>query len=169
MANRKIEKPTLTPGVKEKKPKNAEDGRKNNGGAREGAGREAFSPTEQERRQVEALSGYGLPFEQVAVLIRDGINLDTLRKHFSRELSVGKAKANAQASKSIFQKVIGGDSGLMRYWGATQLGWRETQHHEVTGAGGGPIAVTSMDLKGLNDTELAQMQALLQKANKKDE
>ena len=165
MANRKIEKPTLTPGVKEKKPKNAEDGRKNNGGAREGAGREAFSPTEQERRQVEALSGYGLPFEQVAVLIRDGISLDTLRKRFPRELSVGKAKANAQATKTAFQKVISGDTAMIKYWCATQVGWRETQHHEVTGAGGGPIAVTNMDLKSLSDAELAQMQALLQKAN----
>jgi hypothetical protein len=169
MANRKIEKPTLPPGGKEKKPKSAEDGRKNNGGAREGAGRSPFEPTETERKQVEALSGYGLPFEQIAVLIREGISLDTLRKHFSRELSIGKAKANAQACKSIFQKVISGDTGMMKYWGGTQLGWRETQHHELTGAGGGPIAMTNMDLKGLNDTELAQMQALLQKANNKDE
>lgn len=169
MANRKIEKPTLPPGGKEKKLKSAEDGRKNNGGAREGAGREAFSPTEQERRQVEALSGYGLPFEQIAVLIREGISIDTLRKHFSRELAVGKAKANAQATKTAFQKMISGDTGMIKYWCATQVGWRETQHHEVTGAGGGPIAVTSMDLKGLNDTELAQMQALLMKAKGTDE
>lgn len=164
MANRKIEKPTPPSLRKEKKPKNAEDGRKNNGGAREGAGRFPFEPTETERKQVEALSGYGLPFEQIAVLIREGISLDTLRKHFQRELSIGKAKANAQACKSIFQKVISGDTGMMRYWGGTQLGWRETQHHELTGAGGGPIALSSVDLKGLNDNELAQMQALLQKA-----
>jgi hypothetical protein len=58
---------------------------------------------------------------------------------------------------------------MIKYWCATQVGWRETQHHEVTGAGGGPIAVTSMDLKGLNDTELAQMQALLMKAKGTDE
>ena len=54
---------------------------------------------------------------------------------------------------------------MIKYWCATQVGWRETQHHEVTGAGGGPIAVTNMDLKSLSDAELAQMQALLQKAN----
>lgn len=160
-----IEKPSLTPGKTARKTKNAEDGRKNNGGARPGAGRDAFSPTEQELRQVEALSGYGLPFEQIAVLIRDGISMDTLRKYFSRELSIGKAKANAQACKSIFQKVISGDTGMMKYWGATQLGWREIQHHELTGKDGGSIAITNVDLKGLNDTELAQMQALLLKAN----
>lgn len=158
MATRKIEKPRLTP-----------DGRKNNGGARAGAGREAFSPTDQERRQVEGLSGYGLPFEQIAVLIRDGISMDTLRKHFSRELYVGKAKANAQATKAAFQKAISGDTGMIKYWCATQVGWRETQHHEVTGAGGGPISVASVDLKGLNDAELAQMQALMMKAKGSEE
>jgi hypothetical protein len=47
--------------------------------------------------------------------------------------------------------------------------WSETQKHEHTGKDGGAIAVSSVDLKGLNDTELAQMQALLQKANNKDE
>jgi hypothetical protein len=43
--------------------------------------------------------------------------------------------------------------------------WSETQKVEHTGANGGAIAVSSVDLKGLNDTELAQMQELLQKAN----
>ena len=31
-------------------------------------------PTDSERKQVEALSGYGLPIEQIAVLVRDGID-----------------------------------------------------------------------------------------------
>jgi hypothetical protein len=121
-------------------------------------------PTEQERRQVEALSGYGLSQDHICALIRDGISLDTLREHFRDELVRGKAKANAQVTKSIFQKVLAGDSGMMRYWGATQLGWRETQHVEHTGKDGGAITVASVDFKNLSDAELAQMQALMSKA-----
>ena len=69
-SNQDVEKPTL----EKAKPK---------GGARPGAGRPAFEPTDAERKQVEALSGYGLPIEQIAVLVRDGIHVDTLRAHFN--------------------------------------------------------------------------------------
>ena len=36
---------------------------------------------------------------------------------------------------------------------------------EITGANGGPIGVAAIDVKGLNDEELAQMTRLLSKAN----
>ena len=39
-----------------------------------------------------------------------------------------------------------------------------TDRKEVTGAAGGPLAVTSVDLRGLSDAELATMQTLLGKA-----
>ena len=35
---------------------------------------------------------------------------------------------------------------------------------EMTGANGGPISVAAIDMKGLSDTELEQMQRLLSKA-----
>ena len=159
MANHKsFEKPNSPPG-----------GEKKRGGARPDAGRPAFVPTDQERKQVEALSGYGLSQENIRVLIRDGISMDTLREHFKKELLSGKAKANAQVTKSIFQKVLAGDAGMMRYWAATQLGWRETQHVEHTGKDGAPIAVASVNFKNLTDAELAQMQALMTKAKESDD
>jgi hypothetical protein len=53
----------------------------------------------------------------------------------------------------------------MIWWTKTQMKWSETQKVEHTGKDGGAITMAGVDLKGLNDTELAQMQALLQKAN----
>jgi hypothetical protein len=135
-----------------------------NGGARPGAGREAFVPTETERKQVEALSGYGLPLDQIAVLVRKGISKDTLTEHFREELTSGKAKANSQVGRTLFQKATGGDTTAMIFWAKTQMKWSETQKHEHTGANGAPIALATMDLKNLNDAELAQMQTLLLKA-----
>jgi hypothetical protein len=110
-----------------------------NGGAREGAGRPAFEPTAAERKQVEALSGYGLPIDQIAVLVRDGIHVDTLRAHFANELVSGKAKANGQVGKTLFQKVMAGDTTAAIWWSKTQMRWAETQKHEVTGADGAPL------------------------------
>jgi hypothetical protein len=133
-------KPTIEKSVL-KKP----DGRKNNGGARENAGRMAFEPTDAERKQVEAMSGYGLPIEQIAILVRGGIDTDTLRKHFATELVAGKAKANSGVGRTLFQKAMGGDTAAMIWWSKTQMRWAETQKHELTGADGAPLEFTKIE------------------------
>lgn len=118
---------------------------KAHGGARENSGRKAFEPTDAERKQVEAMSGYGLPIEQIAVLVRGGIDTDTLRKHFATELVSGKAKANGQVGKTLFQKVMAGDTTAAIWWSKTQMRWAETQKHELTGADGAPLEFTKIE------------------------
>jgi len=135
----KLEKPIL----KSKKTENAPN--QTHGGARDNAGRPAFEPTDAERKQVEALSGYGLPIDQIAVLVRDGIHVDTLRAHFANELISGKAKANGQIGQTLFQKAMGGDTTAMIWWSKTQMRWAETQKHEVTGADGGALEFTRIE------------------------
>jgi hypothetical protein len=116
-----------------------------NGGSRPGAGRPPFVPTDDERKQVEALSGYGLPQDQIAILIRGGIGLDTLREHFATELVSGKAKANGQVGKTLFQKAMGGDTAAMIWWSKAQMRWAETQKHEHTGTDGAPIEIKKIE------------------------
>lgn len=130
-----------------KKPKLEKPVVKNSGhgGARPGAGREGFEPTDAERKQVEALSGYGLPIDQIAVLVRDGIHVETLRKHFATELVSGKAKANGQVGKTLFQKVMAGDTTAAIWWSKTQMRWAETQKHELTGADGAPLEFAKIE------------------------
>jgi hypothetical protein len=101
------------------------------GGAMPGAGRPAFVPTDDERKKVQAMSGFGVPIEQIAILVRDGIHIDTLRSHFADELIAGKAKANSQVGQTLFQKAIGGDTTAMIWWSKTQMRWSEVQVHEV--------------------------------------
>jgi len=120
-------------------PKKEADEPKQNGGARAGSGRKPFLPTDAERKQVEAMSGYGVPFEQIAALVRDGIDIDTLRKYFNLELMNGKAKANAKVGQGIFQKAMAGDITAQIWWSKTQMRWSETQKHELTGANGVPL------------------------------
>ena len=107
----------------------------NLGGARPGAGRPAFVPTEEEQGLVEKLSGYGLQQESIAALIRDGIHIDTLRTHFKRELEVGRAKANGKVGKTLFDKAMAGDTGSLIWWTKTQMRWAETQKHEIVHTG----------------------------------
>jgi len=115
------------------------------GGARPGAGQPPFQPTDAERKQVEAMSGYGLPIEQIAILVRGGIDGDTLRKHFATELVAGKAKANSGVGRTLFQKAMGGDTAAMIWWSKTQMRWSETQRHEVSGADGGPLEIKTIE------------------------
>jgi hypothetical protein len=95
------------------------------------AGRPPLEPNEKDRKQVETLSGFGLPLEQIAALTCGGIDSDTLRKHFAAELVQGKAKANSKIGQTLFQKATGGDTTAMIWWSKTQMGWRETKEVEV--------------------------------------
>ena len=94
-------------------------------------------PTEQTRRLVESSSGLGLPHEQIAVLV--GIDDKTLRKHYRNELDQGKAKANGQIAKTLFNKAIAGDTTSLIWWTKAQMRWSETVKQEVTGTDGQPI------------------------------
>ena len=87
------------------------------------------------------MSGYGLPIDQIAVLVRDSIHIDTLRKHFSNELVAGKAKANSGIGRTLFQKAIGGDTTAMIWWTKYQMKWSETVRQELTGKDGGGIVI----------------------------
>jgi hypothetical protein len=135
-------KPTLDEKPTTKKHGGARPG---TGGAMPGAGRPEFEPLDAERKQVEALSGYGLPIDQIAVLVRDGIHIDTLRKHFANELVAGKAKANSGIGRTLFQKAMGGDTTAMIWWSKTQMRWAETQKHELTGADGAPLEFAKIE------------------------
>jgi len=126
---------------KRKKAPSRGGARANTGGARLGAGRPAFEPTAEERKQVETLSGYGLPQDQIASLVRDGISIDTLRAHFESELKTGKSKANAQIAQTLFQKAKAGSETALIWWTKSQMRWSE--RHEITGADGGPIRTES--------------------------
>jgi hypothetical protein len=116
------------------------------GGARPGAGQPPFQPTDSERKQVEAMSGYGLPIEQIAILVRNGIDADTLRKHFATELTAGKAKANSGVGRTLFQKAMSGDTTAMIWWTKTQMKWAETTKHELSGANGTAIQIETKEL-----------------------
>ncbi len=97
-------------------------------------GRPPYEFTDVERKQVEALAGYGVPQHQIASLIRDGIAVHTLIDHFRRELDTGLAKANAQVGKTLFQKAIGGDTASMIWWSKAQMRWAETMRQEHSGS-----------------------------------
>lgn len=118
---------------------------KQNGGAREGSGRKPLLIADTDRQKVEEMSGFGVPFEQIAAVTCNGINVTTLRKYFSQQLIDGKAKANNRVGMTLFEKAMNGDTTAMIWWTKSQMRWSEVRKHEVTGADGGPVEYTKIE------------------------
>ena len=140
------------------------DGRRNNGGrrpntggARPGAGRKPYKPTDEQRKQVETLSGLGLPVEQIAALV--GVTQDCLYTHFRQHMIEGKAKANIDISRNLFLAAKNGCATRQIFWAKTQMRWRDQTRVEHTGPDGGPMQFTEIrsiivDPKKLEGDEL---------------
>lgn len=126
------------------------------GGARAGSGRKQFVATDAERKQVEALAGVGLPHDQIAALLRDGVCVDVVRDNFAHELKAGKAKASAKIGQTLFNRAIGGETAALIWWTKSQMGWKEKRAHELTGADGAPLEFAKIErvvIRGKADTE----------------
>lgn len=96
----------------------------------------AFKPTDEERKLVEQMSAVGIPQESICLVIRDGIDDKTLRKHFRRELDTAAVKANAKIGGTLYNKAINGDTTAAIWWSKSRMGWKETQGQEYSGSVG---------------------------------
>ena len=92
-----------------------------------------FKPTDDERKLVEQMCAVGIPQESICLVVRDGIDDKTLRKHFRRELDTAKIKANAKIGGTLFNRAVNGDTTAAIFWAKTQMGWKETNINEHTG------------------------------------
>lgn len=90
----------------------------------------AHEPTEEKRKTVEALSGYGIPQTDISVII--GISVPTLLLYYRGELDRGSAVANAKVAQRLFDIATKGQGReaitACIFWAKTRMGWRETPH-----------------------------------------
>lgn len=108
-----------------------------------------FHPTPEQRQQVEAMIGFGLTQEQVAMLVINpntghGITVRTLVERFERELEIGIARANLAVVQALHRNATGRPAEydqrgqLIRaelppnttaqiWWTKARMGWREPE------------------------------------------
>lgn len=106
-----------------------------------------YEPTDEQRKTVRTLVGYGLRHEQICEVVINPrtqlpITEKTLRHHFKKEIREGGITANSLVAQSLFAKATGnGPSAVTAaiFWLKCRAGWKEVQVHEHTGADGGPI------------------------------
>ena len=85
-----------------------------------------FSPTDEQRRTVRAMSGFGIPQADIATLLE--IDDKTLRKYFRREIDRGSIEATAKVAQTLFQMATSGqNTAAAIFWMKARGGWREKQ------------------------------------------
>ena len=97
-----------------------------------------FEPTDEQRRTVKAMSGFGVPQPDIATHI--GIDPKTLRKWFREELDRGSIEATTKVAQSLFRMATEGNNvAAAIFWMKARAGWREKNNLEITGKDGGAI------------------------------
>jgi hypothetical protein len=99
---------------------------------------EKHKPNDDRRKQVKAMSGYGITQEDIATVL--GIDSKTLRLYYAEELAKGAPEANAAVAQSLFQMATKGKNvAAAIWWTKTRMGWKETVRVDGTGEGGAII------------------------------
>ena len=92
-----------------------------------------FKPTDEERALVEQMCSVGIPQESICLVIRDGIDDKTLRKHFRRELDTAAIKANAAVAGALYKSALEGSTQAAIWWTKTGMKWSDKQEIEHSG------------------------------------
>ena len=74
----------------------------------------AHKPTVDQRKMVEAMSAYGIPQDDISLVV--GIDRNTLAKYYRQELDQASAKANAKVAERLYDRAINGDVKAMMFW-----------------------------------------------------
>ncbi len=134
------------------------------GGARKNAGRK---PIAIDLVELEKLCALQCTDEEIAYFF--GVTPRTIenrrKQHrFSEPMKRGRAKGRISVRRSQMRLLEAGNTTMAIWLGKQLLGQRDVVTNELTGGGGGPIAITSKpDLSRLTDDELRQLRELTRK------
>ena len=95
-------------------------------------GRPRHEVTEMSTRQIEMLSGIGVPLDQIGRVV--GIDKKTLIKHYREALDVGQAKATSKIAKRLFDIATGESKEALTaciFWLKCRGGWKPPAETEV--------------------------------------
>ena len=97
------------------------------------------TPTDETRELARKLSGYGIPQQQIALLL--GISKPTLHDHYRDDLDIGMADANSKIAGTLFLQAMNGNTAAAIFWTKARMGWSERQDITISG-GEKPLEVS---------------------------
>jgi len=120
-------------------------------------GRPRFEPSEEQRRNVEIMTGLGIPQTDICLMVRGPkgkpISLATLEKHFRKEIDTGATNLRTRVGNFMIATIMGTKpsegfapitdekvrGSLLELFAAAQLNWRKTVRQEHANADGKPF------------------------------
>ena len=118
--------------------------------------RPRHQPTDETRRQIEEMSAYGIPQDDIAKIV--GLAPKTLRQYYRYELDTASARKNMSVARLLFRQCESGNVTAQIFWLKTRAKWT-TKDEDPT-----EIPDHSLDLSQLTDEELDQLERLTEKA-----
>jgi len=85
--------------------------------------RSPHKPSPESRAQVEALSGYGVRQDEIALYL--SIDAKTLRKYYKKEIDTGHIKANVGVTRALHKNATEGNVTAQIFWLKARAGWRD--------------------------------------------
>ena len=105
-----------------------------------------FRPTDDQRRTVRAMAGFGVPHEGIAILLE--IDPKTLRKYFQSDLDRGSVEATAKVAQSLFHMAtVDKNVAAAIFWMKARAGWREKQ----------VVTIEERSVEDMSDEELMRL------------
>jgi len=92
-----------------------------------------FKATDEDRRIVRDMVTAGIPHEGIAAALRDGVSINTLYKHFRRELDIAHNQSIGLAAGKLMTAVSRGEAWAICFFLKCRGGWQERQAIQVTG------------------------------------
>ncbi len=105
-------------------------------------GHPPYVPTAEDAALVEALTGYGIPQEDICRLVINpstgrGIDGKTLREHYRAQIDKGAVSATSRVIGGLFKNAVtpvpgkypGGNPLAQIFWLKARAGWRTTDQH----------------------------------------
>jgi hypothetical protein len=90
-----------------------------------------FKVTDEMRKQVIALVGFGITQGEIATVI--GCARNTLVKHFHRELITGEVEINRRVVGALYNNAVKNNNVTAQiWWTKARMGWKDTTVQERT-------------------------------------
>ena len=93
--------------------------------ARRFQSKKLYKPTDEQRRQVLMMTGFGIIQDDIATSLN--ITKPTLHKHFRRELDTGMIEANVRVAKALYENATRHNNTTAQiWWTKARMGWKST-------------------------------------------
>lgn len=112
-------------------------------------------PTEDNRRQVQAMAGMGLRQSDICKVM--GLSSKTLRLHYHREIETGGMIANAEVAQSLYNKAIGNGPAAVTaaiFWLKARAGWSD---NPIFAQQQSEAELGTIDMESLSDEALEEI------------